>query len=154
GRPLPVAAWRRLDDRRNHQRALDGCGALADPVRGPGAVRLHLPLRLCHADRRLASGHLVRVLRGGREPMSDINLLSVITFLPLLWAAVLVLFERGADEAARRNARRFALLVTGATFVLSVFLLAGFDADLPDSQFVEEGTWLGGLTYKLGVDGI
>ena len=86
--------------------------------------------------------------------MGDINILSVVTFLPLLGASVLVLFLRGDDAAARLNAKRFALLVTTATFALSLFLLAGFDPALPGFQFVEEGTWLAGLNYKLGVDGI
>lgn len=86
--------------------------------------------------------------------MSDISILSVITFLPLLGAAMLVIFLRGNDEAAAENARRFALLVTGATFILSLFVLAGFDPALPGFQFVEEGRWIGGLNYRLGVDGI
>ncbi len=86
--------------------------------------------------------------------MSDINLLSVVTFMPLVGALMLVLVLGGDDEAARRNARWFALLWTGATFIMSIFLLAGFDAGLPGFQFVEEGTWLGGLSYRMGVDGI
>src|SRR5690625_6392642 len=67
---------------------------------------------------------------------------------------MLLIFRRGDDEAAAENARRFALLVTGATFVLSLFVLAGFDPNLPGFQFVEEGRWIGGLEYRLGVDGI
>ena len=86
--------------------------------------------------------------------MSELSLLSLVTFLPLVGAAVLVIFLRGDDSHARLNARRFALLVTTATFVLSLFLLAGFDPDQADFQFVEEDTWFAGLTYKLGVDGI
>ena len=86
--------------------------------------------------------------------MSDLSLLSLVTFLPLIGAVILVLFLRGEDAAAQLNAKRFALLLTGATFALSLFLLTGFDPENPGFQFVEEGTWLGGLTYKLGVDGI
>ena len=86
--------------------------------------------------------------------MSDISILSIVTFLPLIGAVVMVLFLGGDDAAARLNARRFALLTTTATFALSIFLLAGFDPQLPGFQFVEEGTWLAGLTYKMGVDGI
>ena len=86
--------------------------------------------------------------------MSDLSLLSLVTFLPLIGALILVMFLRGEDEAAQLNAKRFSLLLSGATFALSLFLLTGFDANNPDFQFVEEGTWLGGLTYKLGVDGI
>ena len=86
--------------------------------------------------------------------MSDLSLLSLVTFLPLVGALILVLFLRGEDEAAQLNAKRFSLLLTGATFALSLFLLTGVDPNEIGFQFVEEGTWLGGLTYKLGVDGI
>ena len=86
--------------------------------------------------------------------MSDLSLLSLVTFLPLIGAVILVLFLRGEDAAAQLNAKRFALLLTAATFALSLFLLTGFDPENPKFQFVEEGTWLGGLTYKLGIDGI
>ncbi|MEM1382013.1 MAG: NADH-quinone oxidoreductase subunit M [Pseudomonadota bacterium] len=82
------------------------------------------------------------------------NLLSLITFLPLVGALVLVVFLRGDDEPARENARRLALLVTSATFLLSLSVMTGFDPGNPDFQFVEEGTWILGLTYKMGVDGI
>ncbi len=86
--------------------------------------------------------------------MADLSFLSLITFLPLIGALVLVIFLRGDDEAAQLNAKRFTLLVTLATFAISLFVLAGFDGENPDFQFVEEGTWLAGLKYKLGVDGI
>ncbi len=82
------------------------------------------------------------------------NLLSLITFLPLIGAIVLLVFLRGEDEMARRNAKMLALFVTSATFVLSLFVLIGFDPSDTGFQFVEEAAWLGGLTYKMGVDGI
>ena len=86
--------------------------------------------------------------------MSDLSLLSLVTFLPLVGALVLLAFLRGDDAAAQLNAKRFSLLVTTATFALSLFLLTGFDPIDTGFQFVEEGTWIAGLTYKLGVDGI
>ena len=55
---------------------------------------------------------------------------------------------------AQHNAKRLALLVTSATFLLSLAVLTGFDPGNPDFQFVEEGEWIGGLTYKMGIDGI
>ncbi|MEM8699768.1 MAG: NADH-quinone oxidoreductase subunit M, partial [Pseudomonadota bacterium] len=81
------------------------------------------------------------------------NLLSIITFFPLV-GALFLLFLKGEDEAAVLNAKRLALLVTSATFLLSLPILTGFDASDPGFQFVEEGTWLAGLGYKMGVDGI
>ncbi len=82
------------------------------------------------------------------------NLLSIITFLPLVAALILALFLRGEDAAAQRNAKWLALIATTATFLVSLFLLADFDPANPGFQFVEEREWILGLTYKLGVDGI
>jgi NADH-quinone oxidoreductase subunit M len=82
------------------------------------------------------------------------NLISIVTFTPLVAAAILALFLRGEDEAANRNARWLALLATSATFVMSLFLLAGFDPADTGFQFVEERDWILGLKYRVGVDGI
>jgi NADH-quinone oxidoreductase subunit M len=82
------------------------------------------------------------------------NLLSLVTFLPLIGAVVLLVFLRGDDEAATRNAKLLALFTTTATFLLSLFVYFGFDPSNTGFQFVEEAPWLGGLTYKMGVDGI
>ncbi|PZQ48544.1 MAG: NADH-quinone oxidoreductase subunit M [Rhodovulum sulfidophilum] len=82
------------------------------------------------------------------------SLLSLVTFLPLIGAVVLLVFLKGDDQAARKNAKLLALFTTTATFLLSLFILFGFDASNPGFQFVEERAWLGGLTYKMGVDGI
>ncbi len=82
------------------------------------------------------------------------NLLSLITFLPLIGAAVLMLFLRGEDELAARNAKMLALFTTVMTFVLSLALMFGFDPQDTGFQFVEEYDWIGGLKYKMGVDGI
>ena len=82
------------------------------------------------------------------------NLLSIITFIPLVAAAILALFLRGDDEAAQRNAKWLALLATSATFLISLFLLTGFDPADTGFQFVEEYDWILGLQYKMGVDGI
>ena len=82
------------------------------------------------------------------------NLLSIITFLPLIGAAIMALFLRGEDAAAQLNAKRIALYTTLATFGVSLFLLFGFDPSNTGFQFVEERPWLLGLQYKVGVDGI
>ena len=82
------------------------------------------------------------------------NLLSIITFTPLVAAAILALFLRGDDPAAQRNAKWLAMIATSATFLVSLFLLAGFEPQDTGFQFVEEGQWLAGLRYKMGVDGI
>ena len=82
------------------------------------------------------------------------NLLSITTFIPTIAALILAVFLRGEDEAAQRNAKWVALIATSLTFVVSLFILAGFDASDTGFQFVEERNWLLGLQYKMGVDGI
>ncbi|QCP85816.1 NADH-quinone oxidoreductase subunit M [Cereibacter sphaeroides] len=82
------------------------------------------------------------------------NLLSIITFIPLVAALIMALFLRGDDAAAQRNAKWLALLATSATFLVSLFLLAGFDPQDTGFQFVESYDWIAGLQYKMGVDGI
>jgi len=84
----------------------------------------------------------------------DTHLLSIITFLPALAAAILAIFLRGDDAAAQRNAKWLALITTTATFVISLFVLFEFDPQDPGFQFVTEAEWLLGLKYRLGVDGI
>jgi NADH-quinone oxidoreductase subunit M len=82
------------------------------------------------------------------------NLLSIITFIPAVAAIIMALFLRGDDAAAQKNAKWLALLATTATFLVSLFILAGFDPANTQMQFVEEYDWILGLKYKMGVDGI
>ena len=82
------------------------------------------------------------------------NLLSIVTFLPLVAAAILALFLRGDDPAARRNAKWLALAATSATFLISLAILLRFDPADTGFQMVENKTWVMGLHYKMGVDGI
>ncbi|MGA9251157.1 MAG: NADH-quinone oxidoreductase subunit M [Roseobacter sp.] len=82
------------------------------------------------------------------------NLLSIVTFIPALAALILLVFLRGDDEDANRNAKWVAMFATSATFLVSLFILAGFDPQDTGFQFVEERDWLLGLQYKMGVDGI
>lgn len=83
-------------------------------------------------------------------------LLSVITFLPLFGALLILFFIR--DEGAsytRSNVRGVAYFVTGLTFLLSLGAWIFFDASDPGFQYVEETAWLGGfMSYRMGVDGI
>lgn len=82
------------------------------------------------------------------------NLLSIVTFMPSLAAAILALFLRGDDRAAQLNAKWVALIATSLTFLLSLLVLFGFDPSNTDFQFVEERDWIMGLKYRMGVDGI
>jgi NADH-quinone oxidoreductase subunit M len=78
-------------------------------------------------------------------------LLTVITFLPLLSVAALLML-RSDDQVW---IRRIALAASLAEFVVSLLLLRGFDSANPDYQFVEKHAWIGdSIQYHLGVDGI
>ncbi|PRY80270.1 NADH dehydrogenase subunit M [Yoonia maritima] len=82
------------------------------------------------------------------------NILSLTTFIPLLGAVILALFLRGDDAAAQRNAKWVAMVTTLVTFLTSLFILSNFNPDDTGFQMVETRSWLAGLQYKMGVDGI
>ncbi len=90
--------------------------------------------------------------RGGK--LMDHHLLSIITFMPSFAALILAVFLRGDDEAAARNAKWLALITTTVTFLISLFILFDFDPSNTGFQFVDEATWIMGLKYRMGVDGI
>ncbi len=84
----------------------------------------------------------------------DWPILSTVTFLPLV-GVLLILFVQGESDAAKRNIRMIALWTTIVTFVVSLFIWAGFDNSNPGFQFVEKTGWLdSGISYHMGVDGI
>jgi len=86
--------------------------------------------------------------------MSGWPILSVVTFLPLL-GVLFILMVKGEDETALRNIRWGAFWTTAVTFLLSLFIWAGFDPNAAGFQFVERHEWLGGAaSYQMGVDGI
>jgi NADH-quinone oxidoreductase subunit M len=82
------------------------------------------------------------------------NILSIITFIPAVAAAILALFLRGNDAAAQRNAKWLAFFATSLTFLISLLVLKGFDPANTAMQFVEDKPWVLGFHYKMGVDGI
>lgn len=86
--------------------------------------------------------------------MTDWPILSVVTFIPLV-TVLFVLPIRDDTETGRRNIRNVTLLGTVFTFVLSLFIWAGFDATDPAFQMVENVEMAGsGFSYAMGVDGI
>src|SRR5579864_9778387 len=80
-------------------------------------------------------------------------ILSVVTFLPLLGAAFIMLV-RGNEALARGTARWVALWTTLVTFAISLVMVGRFDPASPEFQFVEKLPWLGVAFYHMGVDGI
>ncbi|MDP9443836.1 MAG: NADH-quinone oxidoreductase subunit M [Actinomycetota bacterium] len=79
-------------------------------------------------------------------------ILSIITWLPIVGLAVIVLLPRGRDTAVRA----VALTTAGACLVLSWGLLGWFDRGAPEQQFTERRTWIPelGMSYSLGIDGL
>ena len=81
-------------------------------------------------------------------------ILSVVTFLPLVGAGVLLLARLLSKGSADGLARWIALATTLLTLVVSVVLVAAFDPSNPAYQFVERFGWFRGAEYHLGVDGV
>ena len=79
-------------------------------------------------------------------------ILTVITWLPIVGLAVIMLLPR------RRAAwsKWVALAAAGGSLVLSWGLLVSFDRSSSEQQFTEQRTWIPelGMTYTLGVDGL
>ena len=76
-------------------------------------------------------------------------LLSVITFLPLVFGLALLLIPE-------RFAKQATLLFSGLVFIASTFILQSFDKTSASLQLVEQYKWVEsvGITYFMGVDGI
>ncbi|MBT6118354.1 MAG: NADH-quinone oxidoreductase subunit M [Rhodospirillaceae bacterium] len=87
--------------------------------------------------------------------MQDIPILSVVTFLPLV-GALLVLVIRGEEADVARNARWVALWTSLFTFVASLYIWFGFERGVAGFQFEEQVAWLPdfNISYHMGVDGI
>jgi len=85
--------------------------------------------------------------------MASWPILSIVTFLPLVGAAIILLIWDDS-EVAKRNVRNVALWTTLLTFFISLFIWIEFDNSNPLFQLEEKAEWLGGITYHLGVDGI
>ena len=80
--------------------------------------------------------------------------LSIITFLPLLGALAIFAFARGQN--VERNSKVIALVTSLIVFVISMFIMNGFDAAEKGYQFSEKFEWIKntGIFYHLGIDGI
>lgn len=85
------------------------------------------------------------------EP-TGFGLLSLLTFLPLFGGLLLLLIP-GSQERLLKNS---ALAISAVTFVLSLFLVVGFNGATYHFQHVEFVRWIDsvGIHYRMGVDGI
>jgi NADH-quinone oxidoreductase subunit M len=81
----------------------------------------------------------------------NVPLLSLITFVPLAGALVLIFLPKDNKNLLYS----VALTMTFIVFAVSLFLYFDFDAQSSGPQFVEKKAWLGyGIQYHLGIDGI
>jgi NADH-quinone oxidoreductase subunit M len=84
-------------------------------------------------------------------------ILSIITFLPAAGAVLILLSRmslRGEDAGYDNGVRLLTLIITGATFLVSLVALAAFDFTNPAYQFVEYAPWAFGAAYRMGVDSL
>ena len=84
--------------------------------------------------------------------MSQLPLLSLLVWLPILGGVALLAMGRLPANTARWAALAISLLA----LVLSVGLVTGFDMANPGMQFVENKPWIASydIFYHLGADGI
>jgi len=83
---------------------------------------------------------------------NGLGLLSLITFLPLIGAIVLMFMPRDNDKALKYAALGTSLL----TFLVSLGLIKNFDGKTFHFQLVEKIPWIEklGINYHVGMDGI
>lgn len=83
-------------------------------------------------------------------------LLSVITFLPLLGALLILFFVRGASEKADKLSGQISLWTSFFTFVVSLAIFYYFDPANTSFQLVEKHVWIPSfnIMYQKGIDGI
>lgn len=79
-------------------------------------------------------------------------ILTLITFFPLLGAAIILFLNKEKKEIIRWVTLIIALL----EFIFSLPLFFQFRLDFPGMQFVEKAPWIPeyGMNYFLGIDGI
>ncbi|WP_370338801.1 NADH-quinone oxidoreductase subunit M [Parvularcula marina] len=106
------------------------------------------------------------------QQFTELPLLSILTFLPLVGVVFILLRQWSGREDEREGAARaskwVALATTLFTFVFSVYIYFQYDQTASGFQFVEESPWFGGcatgvvdeacaalgIKYKMGVDGL
>jgi NADH-quinone oxidoreductase subunit M len=80
------------------------------------------------------------------------HLLSLMTFVPLLGALIILCLPKGKDELVKC----IAACAAGVPLFLSFFLWKGFDRTTAAMQFVEKMDWIPmfNIQYSMAVDGI
>jgi NADH-quinone oxidoreductase subunit M len=91
-------------------------------------------------------------LQVAHEGSTDFPVLPALILLPAVGAALVALLSRRRPDLIKI----VALLFSVATGAMSVWMLAGFEKDSTEFQFVSQRSWIGdlGISWFLGVDGI
>ena len=86
--------------------------------------------------------------------MTDIPILSLTIFLPMLGAIVILLIKD--DENSVNNIKKVALWTSVGVFLLSLFIWLQFDNSNSGYQFQEKFRWFNDFNfyYHIGIDGI
>ena len=85
--------------------------------------------------------------------MTDFPLLSILTFVPLVGAVLILAFIRDDDpEVEARNARFTALWTSIAVFLVSLVLWFNFDKTTAEFQWVEKVEWMPLGVFALSED--
>jgi NADH-quinone oxidoreductase subunit M len=84
--------------------------------------------------------------------LQQLPLISIVTFLPLVGAVILFFVKKDSTELIKR----FTLVWTILTFVVSLGFVIGFRTNDPGFQFYESLPWIPqiGVGYQVGLDGI
>jgi NADH-quinone oxidoreductase subunit M len=83
---------------------------------------------------------------------ADLPLLSLVVWLPIFGGVAVLL---AGDKGDANGVRVLSLVISIATFVLSLGLYTGFDSSTSAMQFVEKTAWIPAfdINYHFGVDG-
>jgi NADH-quinone oxidoreductase subunit M len=84
--------------------------------------------------------------------LENFPIVSMMTYVPLVGALIIVFWPTASASAARW----VALFASTASLVFSLIMLLQFDPGVTEMQFTETFQWLPGVgvAYRLGVDGI
>ena len=79
--------------------------------------------------------------------MSEIPILSILIFIPVVGIFFMLLI-RNNDDQSSQNLKHTALWIAFLNFIISLSLLFSFDLNNPDFQFEEKYAWIeSGISY-------
>jgi NADH-quinone oxidoreductase subunit M len=89
--------------------------------------------------------------------MEGFPILTAMTMLPLVGALLIMLVRAatgGGGEGGGAKAITAGLVISVATFIVSIAALTAYQPGEAGYQLVEEAVWFGTVKYKMGVDGL